>query len=202
MERTTDSGETETVKRLEPIITGIAVRDFSAVAAADAPRDQVLVDGTVETVGGKANVDPAIWLEGGGLVTVGANGRVSADSGLAISGGCSSDYRKARLRPCRWRIRDGRLRHGGGPHPRGEGGRDGRRRYPRARRRRPEPCVDGRLDGHGHGARPRRPADGGGQRRAAALHRRRDGDGGSARGASPAWRSTAGPRRWAASPAT
>ena len=93
VERTSDSGETETVKRLEPIITGIAVRDFSEVAAADAPRDQVLVDGTVETVGGKANVDPAIWLEGGGLVVVGATGRVSADSGLAISGGCSSDYR-------------------------------------------------------------------------------------------------------------
>ncbi len=93
VERTTDSGETETVKRLEPIITGIAVRDLSEVAAADAPRDQVFVDGTVETVGGKANVDPAIWLEGGGLVVVGANGRVGADSGLAISGGCSSDYR-------------------------------------------------------------------------------------------------------------
>ena len=93
VERTTDSGETETVKRLEPIITGIAVRDLSEVAAADAPRDRVLVDGTVETVGGKANVDPAIWLEGGGLVTVGATGRVSSDSGLAISGGCSSDYR-------------------------------------------------------------------------------------------------------------
>ena len=93
VERTTDSGETETVKRLEPIITGIAVRDLSEVAAAAAPRDQVLVDGTVETVGGKANVDPAIWLEGGGLVVVGANGRVGADSGLAISGGCSSDYR-------------------------------------------------------------------------------------------------------------
>ena len=93
VERTSDSGETETVKRLEPIITGIVVRDFSAVAAADAPRDQVLVDGIVETVGGKANVDPAIWLEGGGLVTVGATGRVSSDSGLAISGGCSSDYR-------------------------------------------------------------------------------------------------------------
>ena len=93
VERTSDSGETETVKRLEPIITGIAVRDFSEVAAADAPRDRVLVDGIVETVGGKANVDPAIWLEGGGLVVVGATGRVSADSGLAISGGCSSDYR-------------------------------------------------------------------------------------------------------------
>ena len=93
VERTTDSGETETVKRLEPIITGIVVRDLSEVAAAAAPRDQVLVDGTVETVGGKANVDPAIWLEGGGLVVVGANGRVGADSGLAISGGCSSDYR-------------------------------------------------------------------------------------------------------------
>ena len=93
VERTTDSGETETVKRLEPIITGIAVRDLSEVAAADAPRDRVLVDGTVETTGGKANVDPAIWLEGGGLVVVGANGRVGADSGLAISGGCSSDYR-------------------------------------------------------------------------------------------------------------
>ena len=93
VERTTDSGETETVKRLEPIITGIAVRDLSEVAAADAPRDQVHVDGTVETTGGKVNVDPAIWLEGGGLVVVGANGRVDADSGLAISGGCSSDYR-------------------------------------------------------------------------------------------------------------
>ena len=93
VERTTDSGETETVKRLEPIIAGIVVRDFSSTAAADGPRDQVLVDGIVETVGGKTDEDPAIWLEGGGLITVGATGRVSADSGLAISGGCSSDYR-------------------------------------------------------------------------------------------------------------
>ncbi len=94
VEQTTDSGATVTVKRLEPIITGIAVRDFSSSPNADGLRDQVLVDGTVETVGGKAGVDPAIWLESGGLVTVGANGRVSADSGIAISGGCFTDYRK------------------------------------------------------------------------------------------------------------
>ena len=94
VEQTTDSGATVTVKRLEPIITGIAIRDFSSSPNADGLRDRVLVDGTVETVGGKAGVDPAIWLESGGLVTVGANGRVSADSGIAISGGCFTDYRK------------------------------------------------------------------------------------------------------------
>ena len=94
VEQTTDSGATVTVKRLEPIITGIAVRDFSSSPNADGLRDRVIVDGTVETVGGKAGVDPAIWLESGGLVTVGANGRVSADSGIAISGGCFTDYRK------------------------------------------------------------------------------------------------------------
>ena len=78
---------------LEPIITAIVVRDFSSAAAAEGVRDQVLVDGTVEAIGGKADVDPAIWMEGGGLVVVGASGRVSADSGLAIEGGCVSEYR-------------------------------------------------------------------------------------------------------------
>ena len=80
---------------LEPIITAIVVRDFSSDPAAEGVRDQVLVAGTVETVGGKADVDPAIWMEGGGLVVVGATGRVSAQSGLAIEGGCVSEYRSS-----------------------------------------------------------------------------------------------------------
>ncbi len=80
---------------LEPIITAIVVRDFSSDPAAEGVRDQVLVAGAVETAGGKADVDPAIWMEGGGLVVVGATGRVSAQSGLAIEGGCVSEYRSS-----------------------------------------------------------------------------------------------------------
>ena len=93
VERPTDDGGTETVVRSEPIISAIVVRDFTSAAAADGVMDRVIVHGTVEAIGGKANVDPAIWMEGGGMIVVGPTGRVIADSGLAIEAGCVAGYR-------------------------------------------------------------------------------------------------------------
>ena len=87
------SGEMVEVTKSEPIIVGIAMRDYTSDAAAEGVMDQMLVDGTVEAVGGKADIDPAIWMERGGRLVVGATGRVSADSGLAIEAGCVSEYR-------------------------------------------------------------------------------------------------------------
>ena len=87
------SGEMVPETVSEPIIVGIAMRDYTSDPAAEGVMDQMLVDGTVEAIGGKADVDPAIWMERGGRLVVGATGRVKADSGLAIEAGCVSSYR-------------------------------------------------------------------------------------------------------------
>ena len=70
---------------LEPIVNAIAVG--RSAAASEGATDRVIVDGTVEAVGGKEGVDSAVFMIGGGAVSVGATGRVFADSGLAISSG-------------------------------------------------------------------------------------------------------------------
>ena len=70
---------------LEPIVNAIAVG--RGAAASEGVADRVVVHGTVEAVGGKEGVDSAIFMKDGGAVFVGATGRVSADSGLAVSSG-------------------------------------------------------------------------------------------------------------------
>ena len=70
---------------LEPIVNAIAVE--RGAAASEGVADRVVVHGTVEAVGGKEGVDSAIFMKDGGAVFVGATGRVSADSGLAVSSG-------------------------------------------------------------------------------------------------------------------
>ena len=85
--RQIDTNGDDTNDAIEPIINAIAVR--RSATRTEGVVDRVLVHGTVETVGGKQDVDPAVWLERGGQVMVGATGRVSADSGLAISSGTS-----------------------------------------------------------------------------------------------------------------
>ena len=54
------------------------------MAAGEGAVDRVVVDGAVEAMGGDG---AAIVMERGGAVTVGATGRVGADSGLAIASG-------------------------------------------------------------------------------------------------------------------
>ncbi len=61
-----------------------AIRVSRAVAAGEGAVDRVVVDGAVEAMGGDG---AAIVMERGGAVTVGATGRVGADSGLAIASG-------------------------------------------------------------------------------------------------------------------
>ncbi len=73
---------------LEPIINAIALGQRAGTPRrSEGVADRVLVDGTVEAIGGKEDVDAAVLLERGGVVMVGESGRISADSGLAIVGG-------------------------------------------------------------------------------------------------------------------
>ena len=73
---------------LEPIINAIALGQRTGTPRrSEGVADHVLVDGTVEAIGGKVDVDAAVLLERGGVVMVGESGRISADSGLAIAGG-------------------------------------------------------------------------------------------------------------------
>ncbi len=88
MEGTDENGMPATVTRLEPIVGAIAMTRWAAPATG--VRDRVIVEGKVETIGADEK-DPAIWLERGGLVTVGSDGAVEASSGLAIAGGCNPD---------------------------------------------------------------------------------------------------------------
>ena len=73
---------------LEPIINAIALGQRTGTPRrSEGVADRVLVDGTVEAIGGKVDGDAAVLLERGGVVMVGESGRISADSGLAIAGG-------------------------------------------------------------------------------------------------------------------
>ncbi len=84
-----DDGPPTTVTRIEPILTAIAVRNFSSSSPSSGVRDHVIVNGTVETVGA-SEYDPAIWMERGGALTVGSTGVIKASSGLAIASGCDA----------------------------------------------------------------------------------------------------------------
>ena len=82
--RPVDTDNDGTDDALEPVVNAIRV---AGNAASEGVADRVIVHGTVEAVGGKADVDPAILMNDGGVVVVGATGRVVADSGLAIASG-------------------------------------------------------------------------------------------------------------------
>ena len=74
---------------LEPVVNAIAIG--RAEDAAEGTVDRVIVDGTVQTVGGKYG-DPAIYFQlGGAAVTVGPTGKVISDNGVAIVSGCRPD---------------------------------------------------------------------------------------------------------------
>ena len=83
--REIDTNGDGTNNALEPIVSAIVVSGSGT--ASEGVVDRVIVDGTVETVGGKTNVDPAIRMLRGGRVVVGKTGSVNADSGLAIASG-------------------------------------------------------------------------------------------------------------------
>ena len=82
--RLVDTDNDGTDDALEPVVNAIRV---VGRATSEGVADRVIVHGTVEAVGGKADVDPAILMNDGGVVVVGATGRVVADSGLAIASG-------------------------------------------------------------------------------------------------------------------
>ena len=90
--RRVDTDGDDTDDALEPIVNAIRVRGGTTLeGVADRSggvADRVVVHGRVEAVGGKADVDPAILMNDGGVVVVGATGRVVAEgSGLAIASG-------------------------------------------------------------------------------------------------------------------
>ena len=76
---------------LEPIVRAISVgRDLEGK---EDVVDRVIVDGTVETVGGRGE-DAAIYFQvGGAAVTIGPKGKVISDTGVAIVSGCRPDAR-------------------------------------------------------------------------------------------------------------
>ncbi len=83
--RQVDTDGDGTDDALEPVVNAIRV---VGGATSEGVADRVVVHGRVEAVGGKADVDPAILMNDGGVVVVGATGRVVAEgSGLAIASG-------------------------------------------------------------------------------------------------------------------
>ena len=90
--RRVDTDGDGTDDALEPVVNAIRVAGgTTSEGVADRSEgvaDRVVVHGRVEAVGGKADVDPAILMNDGGVVVVGATGRVVAEgSGLAIASG-------------------------------------------------------------------------------------------------------------------
>ena len=77
---------------LHPIIVGIYMRRTPGFEVSNDSVDRVIVHGTVETEGGQKDVDAAIFLDQRviGHVEIGATGRVTSDSGLAIASGVAT----------------------------------------------------------------------------------------------------------------
>ena len=101
--RQVDTNNDGTNDALHPVIIGIHMRRTPGTEVSNGVVDRVIVHGTVETVGGQKDVDAAIFLDQRviGNVEVGATGRVTSDSGLAIASGSAppadppEDYRPA-----------------------------------------------------------------------------------------------------------